>query len=133
MCRPTGRSKLVGFVSIKVEDVDRSYGKTHKHHPSTQGTELVALYMKLLVSPLYKVWTWKSKVKPGLKLNPALTFRLPFRADLEVRMQQCLCAVVLLDDDEVTPPAVNHSDKRIETATVIQSHPISRRRTNIRT
>lgn len=41
--------------------------------------------MKLILSPIYKKWTWKSQVKPGLKLNPKLAFQLPFKADLQVR------------------------------------------------
>lgn len=48
------------------------------------GVELCALYIKLAVSPLYKRWTWRSMVKPGLKLNPTLTFKLPFKADIQV-------------------------------------------------
>lgn len=76
---------MVGFVSIRIERMDWPHDIPSHTNTITQGTELVALYMKLLVSPLYKVWTWKSRVKPGLRLNPILTFRLPFRADLEVR------------------------------------------------
>jgi hypothetical protein len=64
--------------------------QTHTHPFQTIGVELIALYVKLLVSPLYKQWAWRSKVKPGLKLNSKLTFRLPFRADLQVHTHtQC--------------------------------------------
>ncbi|GAB5031598.1 maoc like domain protein [Nannochloropsis oceanica] len=43
--------------------------------------ELSTLYGKLIVSPLYKNWRWKSQLKKDMKLNPHLEFKLPFEAD----------------------------------------------------
>lgn len=73
-----------------IEFLIESIGTPLKTFPLTNpGVELVALYVKLLVSPLYKVWTWRSQVKPGLKLNTNLIFQLPFRADPQVRFSLC--------------------------------------------
>jgi acyl dehydratase len=49
-------------------------------YPST--FELSTLYGKLIVSPLYKNWRWRSQLRKDLKLNPNLEFKLPFQADL---------------------------------------------------
>jgi len=50
-----------------------------KFYPSS--FELSTLYGKLIVSPSYKNWRWRSHLRKDMMLNPHLSFKLPFKAD----------------------------------------------------
>jgi len=76
---------------LLIASVQLSTRVTH-FYPST--LELCSLYGKLLVSPLYKTWRWKSKLRRDMRLDPNLAFKLPFAADpMNVQQYVQMCGL----------------------------------------